>query len=115
MAQVQSLLEDVPLAQQAPPIEDDFPDIAKLHWATDGNIGHLVNLIKDAALYALALGHQQLDEDHLAYAFDNRNMSQILPEATKGISRSNPFRSPKFGYPIESEYAHIRVYADLIA
>ncbi|HEX8597181.1 MAG TPA: TniB family NTP-binding protein [Chloroflexia bacterium] len=115
MAQVQSFLEDIPLADQTPPTEKDFPIIAKLHWSTEGNIGHLVGIVKDAAHYALALGHRQLSEDHLAYAFDNRNMSGILPKDNGGKARSNPFRTPEFKYPIESEYAQIKSYSDLLS
>ncbi len=110
---INSVLSLLPLREQKEfTLTEHFPLCAKLHYATGGYVGILVELIKEAATHALGLGHESLDRNDLDSAFTALLSGDALPRVD-GVPISNPF-GPRFHFPQRSSYAEVVSFQDLM-
>lgn len=91
-----------------------FDLLLKLHWTSNGCIGNMVNLLKDAAVYAMAAGSSKLTEEHISYAYKAHRIA-IVTKSTleREVARANPF-VPGFRFPDDTTYARVKSLQNLI-
>jgi hypothetical protein len=107
-------LKQLPLPEQEELTAERFDAVCKLHYATGGNIGIMVEFLKAAAIHAILMGAPAITTEHLATVFGSMQLAKVLPLQGNGELRPNPYWEG-FTFPVRSPYFGIKTLDDLVA